>query len=254
MNDYLVQDIYDRQQKKSLALFTYALHDLAVAYTPRIERVLCIGLGVGIVPAEFAREGVAVDVVEINPAVAPVATHLFDCDLTRFHVTIADGRYYLNQCTNQYDVVVIDAFLGDSSPSHLMSRQAFQAVRRILRPQGVLVMNVFGEFEEGKDFMAASLDKTLRHVFPGVHIHASGNGNVFFVASHRPDLQILRQPDFERIHYSVRADATAAFNGIVHADPDHGIVLSDDYNPVEFYDAATREDHRRRLAMHMRSL
>jgi spermidine synthase len=254
LNDYLVQDIYDPHEKKSLALFTYALHDLAVAYTPRIEKVLCIGLGVGIVPAEFAKEGVAVDVIEINPAVAPVAAQLFNCDLSRFRVIYGDGRWYMNQCTNQYDVVLIDAFLGDSSPSHLMTRQAFEAVHRLLRPQGVLVMNAFGDFEDGKDFMTASLDKTLRRVFPGVHIHASGNGNVFFVASARPDLQIQRQPDFERIHSSCRAEATAAFNGIVHADPDHGIVLSDDYNPVEFYDAAAREEHRRRLALHMRTL
>ena len=31
-------------------------------------------------------------------------------------------------------------------------------------------------------------------------------------------------------------------------NPQHGIVLTDDYNPVEFYDAANREDIRRGLA------
>jgi spermidine synthase len=206
------------------------------------------------VPAEFAQEGVKVDVVEINPAVVPVASHLFNCDLDRLHVILGDGRYYMNECTKQYDVVIIDAFLGDSSPSHLMTRQAFAAAKHLLTPQGVLVMNLFGDFQEDKDFMTASVDKTLRRVFPSVRIHASGNGNVFFVAAARPDLEIIRQPNFERIHESVRAEATAAFNGIVHANPDHGIVLSDDYNPVEFYDAAAREDHRRRLALHMKTL
>ena len=33
LNDFLVQNIYDPQQKQSLALFTYALHQLARAYT-----------------------------------------------------------------------------------------------------------------------------------------------------------------------------------------------------------------------------
>jgi spermidine synthase len=254
LNDYLVQNIYDPQSKKSLALFTYALHDLATAYTHHIDRALCIGLGVGIVPNEFAQEGVQMDVVEINPAVVPVAARLFNCQTNLLHLFIGDGRYFINECTNQYDTVIVDAFLGDSSPSHLMTRQAFNSIKRILKPDGVLVMNSFGDFQTDKDFMTASLDKTLRRVFPSVRIHASGNGNVFFVASPRAELEMLRHPDLDRIHVACRSDAMAAFNGIVHADPDHGIVLTDDYNPVEFYDAATREEHRRRLAMHMKSL
>lgn len=254
LNDYLVQNTYDPKEKKSLALFTYALHDLAVAYTPRMERALCIGLGVGIVPNEFATSGVKVDVVEINPAVVPVAAQLFDCDTNRMRVAIGDGRYFVNQATNLYDTIILDAFLGDSSPSHLMTREAFAGMKRILKPDGTLVMNSFGDFQTGKDFFTASLDKTLRRVFPSVRIHASGNGNVFFVASPRPNLEVLYQPDFDRIHGSVRHEAIAAFNGIVQADSSHGMVLTDDYNPVDFFDASTREDHRRRLAMHMKSL
>ena len=254
LNDFLIQNIYDPQKKKSLALFTYALHGLARAYTPHLGRALCIGLGVGIVPSELAREGVRVDVVEINPAVVPVAAKYFDCELSRLHVEIGDGRYYLNQSTNQYDTVIIDAFLGDSSPSHLMTAEAFQSVKRLLVPTGTLVMNTFGEFQAGKDFMMASLEKTLESVFPSVRIHASGNGNVFFVASPDPGLKMVAAPDFEEVHPVCRVDVMAAFNGIVHADLADGIVLSDDYNPVEFYDAATREEHRRRLALHMRTL
>lgn len=254
LNDYLIQNTYDPTEKKSLALFTYALHDLAVAYTAKIENVLCIGMGVGIVPSDFAREGVKVDVVEINGAVVPVARDLFNCATDRMRIVVGDGRYFVNQSQDQYDAVVLDAFLGDSSPSHLMTRQAFEGIKRVLKPNGVLVMNTFGDFEDGRDFFTASLDKTLRAVFSSVRIHASGNGNVFFVVSPRANLDVVRQPDFEHVHISCRHDAVSAFNGLVHADPAHGIVLTDDYNPVEFYDAATREEHRRRLAMHMRSL
>ncbi len=254
LNDYLIQDIYDPKQKKSLALFTYELHDLAMAYTPHLQKALCIGLGVGIVPNQLAQEGVSVDVVEINPAVVPVAVNLFDCDTNRLHLIFGDGRYFINECTDRYDTVMIDAFLGDSSPSHLLTRQAFQSVRGILNPEGTLVMNIFGDFEEGKDFLAASIDKTLRAVFPSVRIHASGNGNVFFVASPKADLNVLQPPDFERVHPYCRTQAIEAFNGLVHADPTHGIVLSDDYNPVEFYDAAIREEHRLSLARYINSL
>ena len=70
LNDYLTQNTYDTNAHQSISMFTYMLHDLARAYTSNLTDVLCIGLGVGIVPMQFAREGIGVDVVEINPAVA----------------------------------------------------------------------------------------------------------------------------------------------------------------------------------------
>jgi hypothetical protein len=68
LNDFLSQNTYDPHTKQSLSLFTFMLHGLARAYAPQINDALCIGLGVGIVPMRLAREGVKVDVVEINPA------------------------------------------------------------------------------------------------------------------------------------------------------------------------------------------
>jgi len=130
MNDLLVQNDYDPMAKKSIGAFTYMLHDLARAYRPGAQDILCIGMGVGIVPMEFAREGARVDVVEINPAVVPVAEKYFDFDPALVHITIDDGRHYLNRCRTNYDAIVLDAFVGDSSPSHLLSRQAFAAMQR----------------------------------------------------------------------------------------------------------------------------
>ena len=60
--------------------------------------------------------------------------------------------------------MVLDAFLGDSSPSHLMSREAFTAMRRCLKPGGTLVINSFGELDAFNFFFTGSLDKTLKSV------------------------------------------------------------------------------------------
>jgi spermidine synthase len=249
LNDYLVQNTYDIMEQKSYSMFTFMLHDLALVYTPKIETVLCIGMGVGIVPMDFAREGAAVDVVEINPAVVPIARSFFNCDPTQFNLIIGDGRYYLNQCTKTYNAIILDAFLGDSSPSHLLTREAFAAMARVLKPDGVMVMNCFGEFAAGQDFMVASLSKTLASVFPSVRIHNERNGgNVFFVAALRPALQMLRRPSVDHLHPAVVSSVQAAFARVVETNPDHGIVLTDNYNPVEFYDAAHREEIRRNLA------
>ncbi len=253
LNDYLTQNTYDTNEQQSISMFTYMLHGLAKVYTPRTEDVLCIGMGIGIVPMEFAREGARVDVAEINPAVVPVAEKFFGLEPSKLRLHLTDGRYFLNQTPHRFDAVILDAFLGDSCPSHLMTREAFGSVRRVLKPDGVLVINTFAELEGRRDFFGASLFKTLTSVFPGVVIHANGRGgNTLYVASLKPGMKFIRQPDFSRVPSSVLNAVTGAFSSLREPDPAHGIVLTDDYNPVEFYDAANRESVRRNLAQSMR--
>ena len=254
LNDGLWQNTYDPDRKLSVSHFTYALSGLARAYTTNIHDVLCIGLGVGIVPMDFARQGARVDVVEINPAVVPVAVRFFGLQTNQLNLTLDDGRHFLNRCRKQYDVVVLDAFLGDSSPSHLMTREAFASIRRVLRPGGTLVINSFGNLEDGKDFFTASLHRTLQAVFPGVRMHTSGDGGIFFAASDRSALEFVHPPNLEGVHPAVLRDTESTYSGLIDTLPGHGRVLTDDYNPAEFYDARNREDIRRRLAMAAREM
>ena len=211
--------------------------------------MLCIGLGVGIVPMDFARRGAKVEVVEINPAVVPVGQRFFGLEPDKLHITLDDGRHFLNRCRKQYDVVVLDAFLGDSSPSHLLTREAFTAIGKVLRPGGTLVINSFGDLAPGRDFFTASLSKTLKSVFAGVRIHDCGNGGIFFVATHRPNPAFVHTPELDNIHSEARRYTDEGYADVVETLPGHGRVLTDDYNPVEYFDARNREEVRRRLAL-----
>jgi spermidine synthase len=249
LNDNLIQNTYDPKTHQSESSFTYVLAGLARAYSTNITDVLCIGLGVGIVPMDFATHGARVDVVEINPAVVSVATRFFDLKQERIHLTIDDGRHYLNRCHKQYDAVVLDAFLGDSSPSHLLTHEAFATIQKVLRPGGTLVINSFGHLEPGKDFFAASLNKTLRSVFQAVRMHTSGKGAVFFVAANRPTLDFVHPMDLSQVHAEAQVDVKECYSGGVEAPLQDGLILTDNYNPVEFYDAANREAIRKRLAI-----
>jgi spermidine synthase len=253
LNDYLTQNTYDIVERKSISMFTYMLHGLAHTYAPKLEDVLCIGMGIGIVPMEFARDGCRVDCVEINPAVVPVAQKFFDFDPSRINLIIADGRYVVNQSKKQYDAIILDAFLGDSCPSHLMTREAFTAMRRILRPEAVLVINTFADLDGERDFFGASLYKTLTNVFSSVRIHAGRNGNTLFVASQRPQLAFVRQPNLTNVYSGCLGLVQDAYTRLREPGSEHGRILTDDHNPVEFYDAASREDLRKRLADHFRS-
>ena len=253
LNDLLTQNIYDPKAKQSLTVFTYMLHDLARAYTEKIDTLLGIGLGVGIVPRQFAESGVEVDVVEINPRVADIGEEFFDFDPDQLSVHIGDGRHFLNSVEKEYDVILLDAFLGDSSPSHLMTQECFRSIQQRLGNEGVLVINSFGFFKKGEDFFVSSLAKTLKSVFKSVKIHDGGSGNVFFVASDRPELKAPRTRDFSHVHPRIRSAVQVAYRNIVDASIDRGMVLRDDFNPVDFYDAGVRESIRKNLALSMQS-
>jgi spermidine synthase len=253
LNDYLMQDSYDPSTRQSLSAFTEILYLLGRGYTPHIDHVLCIGMGVGIMPMQFARDGAEVDAVEINPAVVPLATRHFDLDTNRVRVVVGDGRYYLNECTKKYDTVILDAFVGDSMPTHLFTRETFQQIRDILRPGGTLVINSLGNLSAGKTFCTASIEKTLRDVFPSVRVHVNPNEkgvtNVFFVAGNTPDRKLDEARCRSRTHPDVRDQIIATLSCTAETNPFEGQILTDQHNPVEFYDATNREEMRRRMAL-----
>ena len=125
----------------------------------------------------------------------------------------------------------------------------------------MLVINSFGNFNPGEDFFTTSLFKTLTNVFPSVRIHTATGGNTFYVASQRAPLEMVRTPDLRSVHQSVTNQAEMAYAGVIEPGRNyrgltlnlaHGRVLTDDFNPVDFYDAANREKIRRNLAMSMR--
>jgi predicted membrane-bound spermidine synthase len=250
LNDYLYQNTYDTNAKQSVSMFTYMLHGLAQVYTPQVQQVLCIGMGVGIVPMDFARGGAKVDLVEINPAVLPIAQQYFNFEPDKLNLTFADGRQFVNRCSKRYDAIILDAFLGDSSPSHLMTREAFTAMRRLLTPEGVLVINTFAELDGDRNFFGVSLYRTLTNVFASGLIHAGRNGNTLFVGSTKTNLSMLHAPDYTHVYPGCIGLVKDAFNTLrVPQDMSRALILTDDYNPVEVRDASNREQLRRNLAL-----
>jgi len=252
LNDLLTQNTYDPAAGRSQSLFTHMLYGLAHAYTPQLRDALCIGLGVGVVPMQLAREGIQVDAVEINPDVVPLAQEFFGFEPERLNLTIGDGRHFVGTVGKQYDTIILDAFLGESPPSHLMTREALGAMRRCLRPGGTLVMNTFGDFTPGRDFFLASLLLTLETQFQSVKVHDGATGNVFFVAADQPELRLLRTPSLESVPIELQDQVRYTFDNLREPQRWRGRVLTDDYNPVDVRDAVNREALRRRLALHSR--
>ena len=106
-----MQNTYDPTTRQSRSLFTGALRRLAHAYTAKTERVLCIGMGAGVVPMQFAAD-------ELKRmwwrSTVPrfYGGGVFDFDASKVNLTVGDGRQFLNQTDRTYDAILPDAFLG----------------------------------------------------------------------------------------------------------------------------------------------
>jgi SAM-dependent methyltransferase len=112
-------------------------------------RVGIVGLGTGTL-ATFARPGDYYRFYEINPAAIAVAhkwfTYLDDC---RGIVDVAEGDARLlieREQEARFDVLVLDAFSGDTVPVHLLTEEAFQIYERRIRDGGVIAVNVTNHF------------------------------------------------------------------------------------------------------------
>jgi len=108
-------------------------------------RVGVIGLGAGSLAA-YAETGDLFRIYEINPLVEKLAreefTYLSDC-LGTAEIILGDARLSLEQEKNQqYDLLVVDAFSGDSIPAHLLTTQAIELYFRHLKLDGILALHI----------------------------------------------------------------------------------------------------------------
>ena len=113
------------------------------------RRVGVIGLGAGALAA-YARAGDVFRFYEIDPQVAAVAvsefTYLRDSP-AQVDIVLGDGRLSLErEPVQNYDVLAVDAFSGDSIPMHLITREAMAAYLRHLKPNGVIVFQATNRF------------------------------------------------------------------------------------------------------------
>ncbi len=112
-------------------------------------RVGVIGLGVGTL-VSYGRKDDYYRLYDIDPLVIEMAQKNFSF-LSRTPATteiiLGDARLQLEREPDQrFDVLLIDAFSGDSVPIHLLTFEAFAQYFRHLKPNGVLAVHITNRF------------------------------------------------------------------------------------------------------------
>jgi SAM-dependent methyltransferase len=148
---------FSSESKRRLATSYYGEGSgiaLALLHHPRREaptaagrtlRIGVAGLGVGTI-ATYGREGDLLRFYEINPdvvrfATGGVFTYLADTP-ARVEVVVGDARVSLErEESQQFDVLVVDAFSSGAIPVHLLTAEAFEVYLRHLRSGGILAIH-----------------------------------------------------------------------------------------------------------------
>lgn len=147
-------------------------HTNYVSGTPL--RVGLVGLGAGTMAA-YGRTNDVYRFFEINAQVIKIATDTnfftFVADsAAKVGFAVGDARKRLEQerarQEPRYDVLIIDAYSGDSIPFHLATREAFQLYLDRLEPNGILAVHITN--------WHLDLAPLCKAVARSLHLHATG--------------------------------------------------------------------------------
>ena len=209
-------------------------------------RVLFIGGGGYTFPRflEVKYPEAQIDVVEIDPEVSRVArTFLGIPGNTRIRTFNEDARWFVMNCkeNGRYDFIFGDAFNDLSVPYHLTTKEFAVELKRLLKPDGLYLVNVIDSFKKGL-FIPAFI-RTLEEVFGNRQVHLvtantdiqdMGISTYVVVASAKR----LEQEDFiESMRRSGDEDVIGVFfpQSLLqaHLKEQRPVILTDDYVPAD---------------------
>jgi SAM-dependent methyltransferase len=113
------------------------------------RRIGVVGLGIATLAA-YGQESDYFRFYEINPDMIKTARshfHYLEDSRAVCDVVLGDGRLKLEEePSQQFDILILDAFSSDAVPVHLLTLEAMEAYMRHLKPDGVMVFNVSNRF------------------------------------------------------------------------------------------------------------
>jgi hypothetical protein len=118
-----------------------------------------VGLGAGTL-ATYGRAGDEMRIYEINEQVLELArrefTYLSDSPAKIIPI-LGDGRLMLERETpQQFDLLAMDAFSGDSIPAHLLTLEAMKTYLGHLKPEGILAVHITNQYLDLEPVVSAA--------------------------------------------------------------------------------------------------
>jgi spermidine synthase len=174
-----------------LGAYTEIAH-LVPLIRPDTSDALVLGAGAYSIPkflAEDFPEG-SVEVIEIDPTLEEVGRTYFGTgEYPTITTRVGDPRYLLPKGNTQYDVVFNDIFNSFISvPSHVVTREFLEEIKRHLRADGIYFVNFIATGEGEGLKVVEHIVATMQDAFPEVYTLYMGSSlwqasNVLVLAS-----------------------------------------------------------------------
>ena len=139
-----VQSVLMKQEGLTGMYYDYAMAaPLMTGKAPEDCRMLILGMGTGTYATQCNRYFGPMDIqgVEIDEKITELARTYFELP-SSVQVSTYDGRAYLNAVTDQYDVIMVDAYQDITIPFQMSSVEFFTLVKEHLTEDGVMVVNM----------------------------------------------------------------------------------------------------------------
>lgn len=148
-------------------------YDLAFRYNPEVKRILMLGGGGYSVPKHVLSEhkDVSMDVVELDEGITRIAREYFCLeDNPNLRIYHEDARTFLNRSERDkiepYDAIFMDTFNSAANiPFHLTTAETGAHLRKLLKPGGVLVVNIISSMYGTKSGMLHGIYKAFSRSF-----------------------------------------------------------------------------------------
>lgn len=185
----------------------------AMSQKPDAKHVLLICGGYAGTIKEILKYGnPRIDYIELDPLILRLATeHLKEnLDYPSVDIINTDGRKFIRETTNVYDVVIID--LPDpinAQINRMFTREFFKDVKKVLSPDGVISFGISHYENFVSDELAkvlSSVKHTLARSFSNVLIVPANR--VYFIASNRrlnPDIADVLEKHQIKTYYVKRS-------------------------------------------------
>jgi spermidine synthase len=160
-------------------LFDYNQRFLELLNGVRPKKILIIGGGAYTLStaALWALPEASVDVVEIDPALWDIAEAFFGAtENNRLRHIVADGADYLKNCSEQYDAIIIDAFVQAVIPDSLQTTDTMTDLNRLIRPKGLVAFNVISSWYGSHAMIIQHLQTMLRQKLTVQQVFPAGHG------------------------------------------------------------------------------
>ncbi|MFH2104760.1 MAG: fused MFS/spermidine synthase [Parcubacteria group bacterium] len=202
------------------------------------KRVLILGLAGGIISKQldhyFGNE-IKIDGVEIDGKVIAAANQYFDLQNDSLTVYKQDGRVFLQQTENKYNLIIVDAYQKQMYiPWTLTTQEFWREASAKLSDQGLVVINV--NASSSNSSLLQAIANSMASIFPNTYLAKAGDidsWNYMIVASNQEldwDFLSASTDDPELLNIANKLSDNIRVFGY---NPNQ-TVLTDDKAPIEF--------------------